>query len=159
MRGHGGSIKYFFITLLLCTFAALALIIAVAGAKVYSRVNSTAKENDAKRTALAYVAGKLRAGDKRDCVAVSTVDGISVLSIISEYDSGSYTTYLYCSNGGLREYFSASGRAFNAASGDIILDVDSVEFTQSGALITVTASDSDATNSLDVMLRAYGGGA
>ena len=151
---RGSAVKYFFIVMLLLCFAALALMIVASSARVYDAVLDTSGRNSALRTSLTYVAGKVRAGDKRDCVNVSDEGGVSVLSITSELGGESYNTYIYCTNGELREYFSRADKPFDPLAGESIQAIDGVTFESDGQIVTITADDGGARYSLDIMLHA-----
>ena len=153
---RGSAVKYFFIAMLLVCFAALALMIVVSGARVYDAVLDTSGHNSALRTSLTYVAGKVRAGDRRDCVNVADESGVSVLSITSELGGQSYNTYIYCVNGELKEYYASADKPFDPLAGESIQAVDGVTFDSDGQVVTITADHDGAQYSLDIMLRAFG---
>ncbi len=125
---------------LFCVFAVMALGLVVTGANVYSQTVSSMEENYESRTALAYVAEKIRQNDRTG--AVSAKDG--VLTISDQDEDGSYVLYIYEHDGYLTELSTRAGLEFSPEAGQPILEVEefSVSETPEG-MIQITAGNGD----------------
>ena len=111
-------------------------------------------------TSLAYVAGKLRAGDRADGVEVRTLAGLDVLVLTEEIQGEKYATYIYYYEGALREYYSRADYDFDAAGGTEIARAAGFRAERDGDLVTLYLTDSGgATRTQRLLLRAEGGGA
>lgn len=149
-----------FVFLLLAGFALLSMLVVAVGAEVYRTVEKQAEENYDARTALSYVAGKVRSCDAASAVSVATLDGEPVLQLCEEIEGVPYCTYIYWYQGGLQEYFGAAARAFNPAFGETIVPAAGFE-AQLGddGLLHVCVTDArGGAHSLTLYLQSTGGG-
>lgn len=143
-----------FTFLLIGVFTLLCLLVVVLGGRVYARIAENAERNTALRTSLCYVASKVRAGDRAGGVETQSVDGRSLLALREEHGGVDYTTYIYCENGGLCEYFTRSDRAFAAELGERIAAAEDFACTVSPeGLLCVRLTQSAQTYTLHMQLR------
>ena len=140
---------------LLAAFAILSLLTVVIGARVYQRVEARAAQANETRMTLGYLAGKLRANDAKNAVAVETRENMEVLTLSRDYGGKWYNTYIYCYNGTILEYFAAADVAFSPAFGETIGSASSLAFEQNGEMLVVTVENADGeTFSLSVCLSS-----
>lgn len=156
-RAHG-ALSGAFVFLLLAGFALLTMLVIAVGAQVYRSIARTAGENYGMRTALSYVAGKVRAADARGAVAVEDHDGLTVLVLAEAVDGRAFNTYIYCRDGSLQEYFGAAKRAFNPALGEALLGARALDAALEKGLLDVTVTDeAGGTHALALYLQSGGG--
>lgn len=103
--------------LLICLFAGLSLFLVVLGAGVYRSVARTAAQNNELRATVSYVSGKIRARESTDSLYVTELEGAPALAISTRYEDETYTTYIYCMDGALRELFMSEDAEVTAADG------------------------------------------
>ncbi len=147
---------FLFTLLLFCVFAISAFSLVVIGAGVYENSVSSMEQNFEGRTALAYVAEKVRQNDAG--ANVSAGDGI--LQITTEDADGSYTLYIYEHDGFLRELFTRTELPFDAEAGQKLLEVEgfSVSEREEGLLEISAAGEGEASISLLLHLKSEGSG-
>lgn len=112
-------------------FALCALAVVASGANVYRSTVARMDENYATRTAVAYVGEKVRQADTgENRVALTTLAGTPALAVARPTDAGVYTTYLYYSDGALRELLCAENDRVDPAAGQVIAQLDEAGFAQ-----------------------------
>ena len=143
---------FLFTLLLFCVFAISAFSLVVIGAGVYENSVSSLEQNFEGRTALAYVAEKVRQNDAG--ASVSARDDI--LRITTEDAGGSYTLYIYEYDGFLRELFTRTELPFDEEAGQPLLEVEgfSVSEKEGGLLEIQTAGDGEEPISLLLHLKS-----
>lgn len=136
-------VDLFFTLSLFCLFAASALIVVLIGSGVYKNTTAHMEENYSVRTAVAYVAEKIRQHDVAGGASLSTIDGETVLVFTDTVDNMNYHTYIYSYNDFLCELVVKDGNTFSKEQGEQILKVDSFSLSDEGnGFIKVTASES-----------------
>lgn len=115
-----GAVRGMFMFVLLAAFAVLSVIVVLVGAKVYRAVDARGNDNYAVRTALSYIAGKVRASDAAGQINTISLDGAEALVLSADYDGTVYATYIYAYEGRLMEYFGREGREFSLSHGETI---------------------------------------
>ncbi len=154
----GGPVKGAFTFALLAAFALLSLLIVLLGARVYRLVEDTSRRNFEQRTALSYVAGKVRALDAADSVNVETIDGADVLVLSAAYGGTRYNTYIYYDGEGLCECFARADRGLNRALGDRLVPLAGFAVSREGSLLLVGVTGTDGTESaLSLFLQSSAG--
>ena len=147
-----GSVRGAFLFALLAGFAILSLLVVLVGAKVYTRIDATGTRNYESRTALSYLAGKVRAADAADAVAVQNENGLSALLLYAEYDGERYVTYLYVYEGRLREYFTRADATFRPSVGEAVAEAVGFDAAISDGLLTLRLTLPDGS---DESIRLY----
>lgn len=136
-------VDLFFTLSLFCLFAASALIVVLIGSGVYRTTTSNMEENYSVRTAVAYVAEKVRQHDISGGSSISTIEGDTMLVFTDTVEGTDYHTYIYAYNGFLCELVIRDGNTFSRDQGEQILKVDSFSLSDEGnGFIKVTAADS-----------------
>lgn len=153
---RGNSLLSLFVFVLIGAFALLSLTAVLIGGRVYRSVADRSDRNAGVRTTSAYIAGKVRAFDRKGGVAVSEEDGVSVLRLTREVDGSRYTTYIFCLDGAVREYYQREDRAFLPENGETIAQAEAVSFALTDGVLTVTVRQQGTDTALSLALRAGG---
>lgn len=141
---------------LFCVFAATALIAVILGADIYSSTVASMNRNYNTRTSISYLAEKVRQSDTAGGVSTAVVNGQDALVLTQILDGKPYETWIYTGDGELREVLVASGVEVRPQDGQTIMPLDSLELQQSGALLTLTATDPQGEISrLVLRIRCY----
>lgn len=124
-----GAFAGFMVWLLIGLFAIMSMFCVIGGAEVYRGAVKNADVNANLRTAVSYVAGKVRAWDKRGAVAIQPWEQGKALALTEEIDGEEYTTCIYGWDGGIWEIFAPSGSVFSPEDGQRIADGEALDFT------------------------------
>ena len=95
---------------LLCLFTISALTVLLIGAHVYKQTALDMKTNYTTRTALTYVAEKIRQHDSADSISLGTIEDVPALELAESIDGISYITYIYEDENALKELFKNHSR-------------------------------------------------
>ncbi len=138
------STDFLFSFLLLITFALFALVLAGTGALVYQNSIESLDENYTSRTAVSYVAEKVRQYDSEGLVSLSEVEGIPALRLSSDEDADAATcTYIYFYQESLCELLVRAETTPQAAMGTPLVELSDFTIEQVGELLRVTAVSPD----------------
>jgi len=114
----GERIGSLFTFALFGVFMLLAILVVVIAADGYRGVVATADSVDEVRTALGYVAGKLRSDAATSGVRMLDADGVTGLILSEEYEGDVYETYIFFRDGTLYEVaFDAGVYGFDPEDG------------------------------------------
>ncbi|MCC8045111.1 MAG: DUF4860 domain-containing protein [Clostridiales bacterium] len=150
------STDFLFTFLLLITFALFALILAGTGALVYQNSVSSLEENYTSRTAVAYVAEKVRQYDSEGLISFSSVEGIPALALRSDDSAKTATcTYIYYYDGSLCELFVREETTPTASMGTALVELSDFTIEQDESLLRVTAVSADGEE-LSMLIHAVG---
>ena len=92
-KNQGHIVDFFFTLSLFCLFAASALIVVIIGSGVYRNTTVQMEENYVARTALSYVAEKVRQHDTSGGVRLTEEEGETVL-VLQNTENTTDTDYL-----------------------------------------------------------------
>ncbi|MCC8052202.1 MAG: DUF4860 domain-containing protein [Clostridiales bacterium] len=138
------STDFLFSFLLLITFALFALVLAGTGALVYQNSIESLDENYTSRTAVSYVAEKVRQYNSEGLVSLSEVEGIPALRLSSDADADTATcTYIYFYEESLCELLVRAETTPQAAMGTPLVELSDFTIEQAGELLRVTAVSPD----------------
>jgi len=140
-----GAVCSLVMFMLLAAFALLSMIAVLAGVRIYRVVEQRGLNNYETRTALSYIAGKVRAADTLNQIRVIRFDDTEALVLTAEYADTAYETVIYVYDGHLREFFSRTDAAFSPAHGEIIAEAQSFRCRIDGKLLTINITRADAT--------------
>ncbi len=145
---------FLFTLVLFCVFAVSALGLVITGVNVYGRTVSSMEQNYTSRTALSYVAEKIRQNDTAG--SVKTADNILCLSQISENEE--YVLYIYEHEGFLMELLTRPELPFDPDAGQEILEVSGFSVSEkSDGLLEISAEEKqEGTVSLYLHLKSSG---
>ena len=142
---------FLFTLLLFLLFAVSALGLILTGAGVYERTVNSMEDNFDERTALSYVAEKLRQNDGAGTVFAED----DMLRICTKDQDGSYTLYIYEYEGYLTELFARDSLLFDPAAGQKLLKIQGFSVTeQENGLLSICVSGREEDSSLLLQLRA-----
>ena len=159
-RARGASASGLFLFLLLAAFSVLSLLAVLVGAKVYERIDARSAQNYETRTALSYIAGKVRAFDAAGAVETSDADGCPALLLHADYNGTRYTTYIYVYEGSLMEYFARADAAFTPRYGESVAEAEALSVSLQDGLLSVRLTCADGeTSSIDLFLQSAEAGA
>ncbi|MCD8074485.1 MAG: DUF4860 domain-containing protein [Lachnospiraceae bacterium] len=139
MRQRQHSTNTFFTFLLLLAFALFALLLAGTGAVVYQNSVASLEENYTSRTAVAYVAEKIRQYDSDGQISFSSVEDLPALALHSALDASAATiTYIYFYDGSLCELYVREETTPTAAMGTAMVELSDFTIEQEKTLLRVT---------------------
>ena len=80
-----------------------AVLMVLAGIRLYSRMNETSSSLQNNRTAVSYIRSKIRSLSPEGSVSIETIEGKDALLLTDTMDNTSYTTYIYVYDNSLYE--------------------------------------------------------
>lgn len=129
-------------------FAVSALSVLILAADLYASTTDQLRVNDENRTALSYIAEKMRQNDVSDGIRVTSIDGVDCLAMSAVYNEVPCTTYIYEYEGMLKELFVNDGVTVSLKSGKDIMELSFLSIVQLNEhLYQFTALDSEGTES------------
>lgn len=146
-----------FVLALFGVFAVSALIVVTIGADVYQHTVRDMSRNYDSRTAIAYVAEKLRQADTAmedgtPAIRLSTLSGQPALALMSGQDDEVFCTWLYLHDGYLRELYVREDADLGGSmldAGEKILALSDLEYALvSDRLISVSMTLPDGQSVL-----------
>ncbi len=142
---------------LLCLFTISALTVLLIGAHVYKQTALDMKTNYTTRTALTYVAEKVRQHDSTDSIRLGTIEDVPALELTESIDGVSYITYIYEDENALKELFVQESQQVTKSQGETILAVQNFSMEQAGEnLLRFTVTDEEHTSaSLLIHIRSH----
>ena len=155
VRTPFGAFAGLMVWLLIGLFAVMCMFCVVVGAEVYRGTVKSAEVNAELRTAVSYIAGKVRAWDRQDAVKVEPWAGSNALMLTEEIDGETYTTCIYGWEGGVWEIFAPSDSEFTPDGGQRIADGEDLDFAfVSPNLLEMTITINGAGCKTHVALRS-----
>jgi len=151
MRHATGShrVDGVFVLLVFSVFAVCVLMVLLSGAGSYRRLTERDTESYSRRTAVQYVAAKVRSADAQDRIYVGAFSGTAAsdgdtLHLLENIDGTLYDTRIYYCDGYLRELFAQAGASFEPEDGNPVLAAEGLGFQYDARhhLLTVSAADS-----------------
>ncbi len=137
-------------------FAACVLAVLLTGAGAYQRLTQRDRSAFDRRTAIQYIATRVRQSDAAGAITVEDFGGVDCLCLWE----GDYVTRVYCYDGQLRELFTDPLAEMGPEAGEPVLEAQGMEFALEEGLLTVTATMADGTgDSLCLSLRSGEGAA
>lgn len=118
----------------LALFAVALLLVLLIGGRVYRDLVASGKESYQSRTAVQYIATRVRQAREVD---VEDFAGSDALVIREEVGGRVYLTRIYCCDGWLRELFSAETAQLKPEDGEKILEAEDLTFSLEDGLLTV----------------------
>lgn len=129
-------------------FAVSALSVLILAGNVYASTTSQLRINDENRTALSYIAEKIRQNDINGTITVTSIDGTDCLAIPAVYNGVPCTTYIYEYEGTLKELFINDEIPVSLKSGRDIMELTSLSIERlEDHIFYFTAVDSEGTES------------
>lgn len=141
MNKQKHTIDAVFTLVLFLLFAITALFVTASGASAYRNTADTMTERFDRSTCISYITAKVRGNNEKGKITVEDFGGNSALCIREVFGETGYITYIYCSDGGVRELFCQEGLGLGAESGALIADADGLKFKLENSLITAELTD------------------
>ena len=140
--------------MMLALFSVSILWALLSGAGVYSRLTKQSRIHYDSRTAVQYIATKVRQAPSTDAVRAASFGGADALCITQSLDGANYITRIYCHNGYLMELFTIDEDGFSPEDGEKILPADNLSITCSDSLLIITLTDTQgAATQLKLSIR------
>lgn len=143
-RSDRHAIDFIFPLAVLFVFAASALLVLILSAHIYAGQTERASSNYQNYTPLAYITEKIRQNDTAGSISVQEVDGTTCLALKGNSDEISYTTYLYVSDGWLKELLIRDDTKISLSAGKNIIEAKELaikELKSQVYQITITTED------------------
>lgn len=129
---------------LFCVFAAAAFILVLIGIQAYQSTVEHMQDTFSTRTAVSYVAEKLRQHDVSGSVELGQVEDYPALVLYDELGESTYCTYIYSDGQQLYELTVGDGVDVTASMGEKIMEVKDFTIADTGGgFYEFSASDSD----------------
>ena len=129
-------------------FAVSALSVLILAGNIYASTSSRLRVNDENRTALSYIAEKMRQNDRGGAIDITFIDGTNCLAMSAVYNEVSCTTYIYEYDGMLKKLFINDGIPVSLKSGRDIMELASLSMDElDDHIFHFTAVDSQGTRS------------
>ena len=117
-------VDFLFTLSLFCVFAVCAFLVVSMGVKVYRSTARYLEDTYSARTALSYVAEKIRQHDAEGQTALTQLEGRNAILLTDEIDGSIYETYIYPDGGYLCELVVRQGTEVFASMGQQILQAE-----------------------------------
>lgn len=141
--------------LLFAVFAVCIMFVLLTGAKVYQRLVRRDQENYDSRTAVSYMAAKVRQSDSTGCLSVKDIDGTRMLVITEEIEGTVYETRIYHYAGYICELFTVAESSSSLADGIRVLEAQALWVDVQDGDICVEITDTKGNvQSLKLSLRS-----
>jgi hypothetical protein len=158
-RRQSTDLSGLLVLLLFTVFAVCVLLVLQTGAGVYRRLTARDEASYSARTAVQYIATRVRQADTAGNVLAGTFDAEPVqpgeeesvacqgdtLFLVEEIGGERYCTRLYCAGGYLRELFGAAGEAFAPEDGEAVLPAQQLQAARSGNRLEISLTQADGT--------------
>lgn len=141
-RSQQHTVDFLFTLSLLGVFAVTAVLVTLFGANTYERIVESSRCSYETSNSLSYVREKIRQGDTSAGISIIRLENNDVLEIQSTVNDASFVTYIYFSDGELKELYQPLGEPLPLASGQSILTLHGFTMEQlSDSLFRFTAFD------------------
>ena len=165
-RNRSHVIDLIFPLAVLFVFAASSLVVLILSVHIYTGQTEQAEAHYRTDTPLSYVEEKIRQNDVAGSISVMTLDGTECLALKNSSDGINSTTYLYVSDGWLKELFVRNDTDVSLNAGKNIIEASDFKaviklsdfeirsFDNILARITITDTDG-VTNSRILSERSH----
>ena len=124
--------------LLFVVFAACILVVLLTGADAYRRLTQRDQAAYDRRTAVQYVATRVRQADQLGSIRVEPFGDTDALVLVEDDE---YVTRVYCYDGYMMELYASELEPLTPDAGEPIMEVGGLSFSLEDGLLTVTAAD------------------
>lgn len=135
MKQNHSRISDVMALLCLTVFALCVLLVLLSGVNTYRNLVDSGEENYARRTALQYLTTRVR---QAESVQIGELEGCEALILEETVEEETYTTWVYCYEGWLRELCAVPGAQLPPQAGEPILEAETFDLKQEDGLLTVT---------------------
>lgn len=129
--------------LLFGVFAVCVLTVLLTGADAYRRIAARDEASYDSRTAVQYLATRVRQADRAGGISVRSFEGCPALILSEEIDGIRYETRIYHHDGYIRELFAAADGNFLPQDGEKVLPAESllIDGKESGVRLRILTAD------------------
>ena len=162
-----GKTGFLFSMLLFFVFLFCSVFTVLIGSRVYENIRARDNDSFYRDTAVSYVINKIRQADQSGGVTVGeTDDGTSFLLLTSQAEGTVYETWIYTTDGCLRELFTPRGSGLSIEDGLEICACPDLSFSldepDGKRLLTISQAASDGAlpeegRSISLLLRSASG--
>ena len=158
-RRDKSIVDMLFLLALFGVFVISALFIVLFGANIYKKTVNDMDANFSARTSVSYITEKIRTNDTDGNVFVLHRNEQDTLALRRITDYGTYYTYLYYSDGYLREITVADNATFAPETGTPILEATSFGIEEIGPSLLAfhITDDKNAKTTFYVSINTTGG--
>lgn len=149
-KSNTHTIDFLFPVALFFVFSATALLVILLAANIYQNIVTTSNNNFEQSTTLSYITEKIRQNDSNGSsqIYLDHFDDSDALVIRQEIDDSFYLTYIYESEGELKELFIKEGVSATAETGTSIMEIHDLKMAEiSENLYQFTCISSDGSSS------------
>ena len=153
------NLGFLLVLLVFAVFMVSILVVLLTGADVVQGITERDQKNYEQRTAVQYIASRVRQADQAGMIRVDSSDSTGDRLILSEELDGILCeTVIYCYDGYLWELFSVNGYDPGAEFGEKILPVERFFTTDCGSYLEIEVWFADGeTRSIRLYLRSERG--
>ena len=131
--------------LLFGVFSVCILAVLLTGADAYRRLTSRDQAAFDRRTALQYIATRVRQADRQDGVRVADFNGVNALV----FDDGDgYVTRVYCHSGYIMELYADESFELTLEAGESIMKAAPLDFSMEDGRLRISNGEDQLTLSL-----------
>ena len=130
--------------LLFGVFAACILSVLLTGAEAYRRLTRRDQAAYARRTAVQYIATRVRQADSLALVSVEEFQGVTALVL---REGGESATRVYCHEGYLKELYASEEDLMVPGDGERIMAAEGLELSLDQGLLTVSVTGENGEES------------
>jgi hypothetical protein len=142
------------VLLLFGVFAACILSVLLTGASTYRKLTDRDQAVYDDRTAIQYIATKVRQADQAGAVSVETFQGVPTLVLTEDVAGEACRTRIYYFNGYLRELFSAADAEMSPEDGEAILEAKSLQVEDAGGRLELRLLTESGWRNVTLALRS-----
>ncbi len=136
--------------LLFGAFAICIMVVLLSGAQAYSSLTQRDQAAYAQRTAVQYVATRVRQADAAGAISLRQLGDAQALALGQDYQ-----TLVYYYDGYIMELYAEAGAEFAPEDGERVLPVAGMAFQLNGQWLNVTLTDeAGQTQKLQLALRS-----
>ena len=156
-RNRSHVIDLIFPLAVLFVFAASSLVVLILSVHIYTGQTEQSEAHYRTDTPLSYVEEKIRQNDVAGSITVMTLDGTECLALKNSSDGIDSTTYLYVSDGWLKELFVRDDTDVSLNAGKNIIEVSHFKVAElNNGLYRITITDTEGvTNSRILSERSH----
>ena len=135
-------------------FAICILAVLLGATGVYQRLTERDARSYENRTAVMYLATKVRQNDCADRIATGTLGGSDALVLTETVEGETFETWIYCHDGYLYELFLPAALEPSPEDGEQLLPVEELQLELTDGLLSVTLTQNGTRQTLRLGLRS-----
>ena len=156
-KSYQHTIDFLFPIALFFVFSSTAILVLLLSANIYKGVVADSEKSFEKGTALAYITQKIRQNDDSENTEIflSKFDNCEALAISQKYNHETYITYIYETNGELKEAFLQEDVQASANAGTTIMELGSLEMSQVSDSLLKVSCTSKSGDSMSTLIHIH----